>query len=230
LIVLFVASHPDDEILGCGGMMAKLASEGHLVATLFLTGGITSRHYDSKKEKLADFENLHQNALKANELVGVKSENVFFLNHLDQQLDTVIFQHLVNQIKKVVTQLMPEKVFTHHPGDYNKDHRICYEATLYATRVSPGEFFPKELYTYEVASSTERSFGSLGPFIPNVYIDIQNHIESKCAALTAYVTELKSPPHPRSVEGIFTQSRWREVGLKHAEAFHLVRKIDWKSS
>tara|TARA_Y100000996_G_C22470917_1_gene622066 strand:+ start:309 stop:995 length:687 start_codon:yes stop_codon:yes gene_type:complete len=227
-MILVIASHPDDEILGCGGTMAKLSSQGHEVATLFLTTGITSREYKSSKKKVGDVKKIHKHALKANSIVGVKKNNVFFLNYHDQKLDTVPFYKLVGEIKKIINKLKPQKVFTHHPGDYNKDHRICYEAVLHSARVSFDEFFPEELFCFEVASSTERSFGTLSKFIPNYYVDIEYQIEKKLLALKTYSTEIKVAPHPRSVEGVKAQSSWRgfEVGLKYAEAFFLVRKIE----
>jgi len=225
---LIVAAHPDDEILGCGGVIAKLAAEKKSVYVVWLTGGILSRHNQKHSSAAAELALIRANALTAMSLLGVGESNLNFLGYEDQKLDTVPFLDLVKSLKQIIQEVKPNCVFTHHSGDYNKDHRVTFEATLYATRASPGEFSPQKLYTYEVLSSTERSFSSFGAFEPNTYIDVSQYIEKKQSALGCYETELKSFPHPRSKEGlqILARHRGMEVGLSCAEAFHLVRSIE----
>lgn len=79
----------------------------------------------------------------------------------------------------------------------------------------------------EVLSSTERSFGSIQPFVPNTYFDITSTLQKKMKALASYTTELHPAPHPRSILGVDTLARHRgmEIGIKAAEAFHLVRSL-----
>lgn len=225
--VLIIAAHPDDEILGCGGLMAKLSSQRVKVSVALLTGGIRSRYTKTNAKMDRELTLIRKHALAANKLVGVKEKDVHFLGYEDQKLDTVPLLDLTKSLKDLVSAIRPQDVYTHNPGDYNKDHRVCYEATLVATRVSPGEFSPEKLFCYEVLSSTERSFGSLGGFKPNTYVDIRNQVKRKQKAMAAYKTELRKYPHPRSVEGvrILAELRGIEVGLQFAEAFHLVRSL-----
>ena len=91
--ILIVAAHPDDEILGCGGIMARLVKEGNLVYTLILGEGITSRDDARSQQKhLREIENLKQQAYDANKILGVK--DVFFHNFADNRFDRGIYKKI----------------------------------------------------------------------------------------------------------------------------------------
>ena len=222
-----VVAHPDDEILGCGGTIANYTRLGNSVNIIFLTSGITSRFPIGDSGAMSKLVEIRKHAILANKVLGVSEENLHFFGFEDQALDTIPISRIIDQIRNVIIDMDVQMVLTHHWGDYNKDHRIAYEATLYATRCSPLETSPGELLTFEVLSSTERSFGSLGPFIPNTYIDISGTINLKISAMSEYKSELHDFPHPRSLIGIqnLASLRGSEVGLTNVEAFHLVRAI-----
>ena len=98
-----------------------------------------------------------------------------------------------------------------------------------ACRPNVGDNFPKQLYSYEVLSSTERSFqNNFNVFTPNVFENIKDTIELKKQAMQCYKTELGKYPHPRSPEAIeyLARKRGGEVGLEFAEAFQLIREIN----
>ena len=225
--ILVVVAHPDDEILGCGGTIANYTRLGNSVNVIFLTSGVTSRFPIGDSRAMSKLEEIRKHAVLANRVLGIGEENLHFFGFEDQALDTVPISTIIDQIRNVIIDLDVQMVLTHHWGDYNKDHRIAYEATLYATRCLPLENSPGELLTFEVLSSTERSFGSLGPFIPNTYINISETIELKISAMSEYKSELHDFPHPRSLIGIrnLASVRGSEVGLAEVEAFHLVRAI-----
>jgi LmbE family N-acetylglucosaminyl deacetylase len=226
--ILVIASHPDDEILGCGGTMAKLAYDGAKVSVALLTGGIQSRYDKHNPEMQREMQKIAKHAIKANNILGVKASDIHFLGFEDQKLDVVPFLEITKSIKHLINTIKPDEVYTHHHGDYNNDHTVCAKATLVATRVTPGEFYPKKLYAYEVLSSSERSFGIISQFIPNTYVNIGNFVKKKEKALSAYKTELKKYPHPRSIKGveIHAAKRGIEIGSKFAEAFQLIRSVD----
>ena len=82
---------------------------------------------------------------------------------------------------------------------------------------------------FEVASATD--FGNsavTGIFTPNLYIDIENEWEAKYNALNIYGSEIRDYPHSRSIQGIMNLAKIRgnQVGLKLAEAFEIIRKVD----
>lgn len=225
--ILVVAAHPDDEILGCGGTIANYSRLGNSVTIIFLTSGITSRFPVGDPHAELNLIEIRKNAILANKVLGIDEENLHFLEFEDQSLDTVPISQIISGIRNIIRNKNIQMVLTHHWGDYNKDHRIAYEATLYATRCAPFEASPEKLLTFEVLSSTERSFGSLGAFIPNTYMDISGTIDLKIAAMSEYKSELHEFPHPRSLVGIrnLASLRGSEIGLPEVEVFHLVRAI-----
>lgn len=221
--ILIVAAHPDDEVLGCGATVARLVKEGYEAYTLILGEGITSR--DNKrnvKKKKEEIKRLKKQAREANNILGVKK--VFFCDFSDNRFDTVPLLDIVKTIEKIKDEIKPEVIFTHYKEDLNIDHQITYKAVLTATRPLRGETVRK-IYSFEIPSSTEWNYPL--SFSPDVFFNIEDTIDVKTKALQLYGSELKKYPHPRSIKGIQTLSKYHgmNTGLKHAEAFQLVRAI-----
>ena len=136
--ILIVAAHPDDEILGCGGTVARLVTKGHEAYTLILGEGITSRDAKRKREKKEkDIKLLREQAFKANKGIGVKK--VFLCDFPDNRFDTVALLDIVKTIEKIKSDIRPHIIYTHHRADLNIDHRITYNAVLTACRPLRGE-------------------------------------------------------------------------------------------
>ncbi|MCJ7656088.1 MAG: PIG-L family deacetylase [Dehalococcoidia bacterium] len=224
-LILVIAAHPDDEVLGCGATIAKHALEGDKVCCLILGEGITSRYDqrgDASRKKL---KQLKSEAKQATQILGVKK--ISFRDFPDNRFDSVPLLDIVKVVEDFVSKLQPDVIYTHHGGDLNIDHQIVHRAVLTAAR--PLENCPvKEIYTFEVPSSTEWAFQQFEPaFHPNVFVDITETLEIKVQALQIYESEARPFPHPRSPEALRAIARrWGSVvGLEAAEAFQLVRSI-----
>jgi LmbE family N-acetylglucosaminyl deacetylase len=222
--VLVVAAHPDDEVLGCGATAARLVMEGHEAHFAILGEGITSRHSDRAEASPAELATLHQRAHAAAAKLGVK--NVILHKLPDNRLDTIPLLDIVKIVEDVVGRIQPEVIYTHHGGDLNVDHEVIHRAVLTATRPAVGQPV-KEIYAFEVPSSTEWAFRLAPPFQPNVFVDVTRTLEAKIAAMECYETEARKFPHPRSPEAVRAiATRWGSVaGCAAAEAFELVRSI-----
>jgi len=221
--ILVIVAHPDDEVLGCGGTIARLVKEGKEVFTLILGEGITSRdekrNFKKRKEVITA---LKKQAEKANQILGVKK--VFFHDFPDNRFDTVPLLDIIKSVEKIKNAIKPDTIFTHYEKDLNIDHQITHKVVLTAVRPLKGETV-KEIYSFEVLSSTD--FGCPLTFSPNTFFDITKSLDRKIKAMKQYMSELKEWPHPRSLEGIkiLAKSWGIKVGLKHAEAFKYVRGI-----
>ncbi len=228
--ILVIASHPDDEVLGVGGTIAKKAMSGHDVFVVILATGIAARYPNPELHAetiVSEIDRLKKDAEKAAETLKIKE--MFFLDFPDNRLDTVPKMDLTFKLKQVIDTVKPETVYIHHFGDYNWDHGIAFDVSLMACRPNVGDFFPRRIYSYEVLSSSERSFqNSSNVFCPNVFENIRDTIEQKKNALRCYTSESKPYPHPRSPEAVEYLARKRgiEVGLEFAEAFQLIREIN----
>ena len=219
--ILIVAAHPDDEILGCGATVARLVQQGHEAYTLILGEGKTSR--DEKRDVMKrekEIKNLRNEIHKANKLIGVK--DVFVHDFPDNRFDSIDLLDIVKVVEKFKNKVKPEIIFTHHENDLNADHEITFRAVLTATRPLKEEVV-KEIYSFEVISSTEWKFPLT--FSPQIFFDISQTLELKIKAMAVYKSELREFPHPRSLKGIeLAAQNWgMRVGLSYVEAFQLIR-------
>ncbi|MCO4770389.1 MAG: PIG-L family deacetylase [Deltaproteobacteria bacterium] len=214
--VLVMSAHMDDETLGCGGAIARHAAGGDEVHVCVMTDS-SSTQYPGDTEKL---QAKYAEAQKVAKILGV--HEVHHLDFPDMRLDTVAMADLAGAVIGLVHTIKPEIIYTHHPGDRNKDHPLTYEATMVAARPQPGHCVRRVL-TYEVLSSTEWGEPHI-PFVPNHFVEISAHLDAKIAAMACYTDELREAPHPRSLEAIRVKARDRgmSVGLEHAEAFCVV--------
>lgn len=223
--VLVLAAHPDDEVLGCGATIARLAREGAEVHIAILGEGITSRYGKEEKADRKLLEKLHAASRRVATLLGAKDLSLH--NLPDNKFDTVPLLDVVKIIEKVVKEVQPRVLYTHHASDLNIDHGITARAVLTATRPVAG--CPvRELLAFEVPSSTEWAFQQYEPaFRADVFMDVQATIEAKIKAMELYEGETRPFPHPRSGEALRAIARrWGSVaGVEYAEAFSLVRAV-----
>lgn len=223
--ILILAAHPDDEVLGCGGTICKLADKGAIIHVAFLADGVFSRDVDQEKMQ-NELRIRRAAAQKACDILRVKS--VSFDDFPDNRMDTVALLDITKALENLISEHMPEVVFTHHASDVNIDHRRMHEAAVTACRPQRGHPV-KTLLFFEVPSSTEWQIpGSAPVFAPNWFVDISDTLDRKFAALDAYAAELRDWPHPRSRQGVEHLARWRgaTVGVDAAEAFMLGRQLE----
>jgi LmbE family N-acetylglucosaminyl deacetylase len=220
--ILVVAAHPDDEILGCGGTLARHVSQGDQVKTIILAEGLRGRDNIEKKSSIKDLSDLKENALKANSIIGI--EDVIFFDFPDNQLDSVPLLEIVKKIESVLTKFPADIIYTHHYSDLNVDHSIVHRSVLTAARPVPGQFV-KKIFCFETVSATHWGHEV---FRPNYFVNISAFIEKKLSALREYKTEMRESPHVRSIESLESLAKFRGnlVGLPAAEAFEIMRMIE----
>lgn len=221
MATMVIGAHPDDEVLGLGGTIAKLARGRHEdVFVLVVTDGSSTQYPGDEKKRIAKNEELE----RCCSVLGVADVSHGSLP--DMQLDTVPHTDLNSLISEHVAKWRPSTVYTHYP-DVNRDHVRVFESTLVATRPTP-DAFVRRLLLYPTPSATEWDIPVLKrPFVANTFVNIEDHLETKIEALKCYGTELRDFPHPRSPEAIraVAQSCGLKVGLSCAEEFMLVRNI-----
>ena len=214
--ILFVVAHPDDETLGAGATIHKLAHEGNNVAVAIMASQAMARRQLSTT--LAEDEKSAMNIL------GV--QKVYHADFPNIRMNTIPHIELVQYIESCIEDWRAESVFTHHPSDTNDDHAVTSYACQAASRLfqrKPGLPRLKQFIYMEVPSSTEWSFDtSANRFTPNMFVEVgKEGIEIKLQALDEYHGVKRPYPHPRSEEAIMGMAAYRGVqsGCNYAEAF-----------
>lgn len=212
--VLVVGAHPDDEVLGAGGAIARHSDAGQDVYVLIVTEG-TTQQYDSdeiiKRKK--------KETQRCADILGVT--DVYFGDLPDMRLDSLDHVTINSVIEEVCHEITPDIVYTHSRREMNKDHVMVHDSTLVATR--PDSNVSKVL-AYETPSSTEYAPVTDG-FTPELFIDITDYVDTKINAFNAYKTETRTYPHPRSDRYLRALSMIRGAasGTDAAEAFDVLR-------
>jgi len=217
--VLVIAPHPDDEVLGVGGTIAKRANAGDEVYVCIVTKGYPP---------LFDQEMIEQGrreCIQADQILGVRK--TVFLDLPAVMLETVPRYELNQKIAEVVQNVDPDEVYIPHRGDMQIDHQMVVDAAMVAVRPR-GKRYPKRVYAYETLSETGWNIpNTTNEFIPTVYEDISDTIDAKISAMSVFRSQLSQFPEARSIGAIEALARFRgaTVGVQAAESFSLIREI-----
>jgi N-acetylglucosamine malate deacetylase 1 len=218
--ILFVAPHPDDEVLGCGGIMKKLSSRGDRIHALIITRGKPEKYSEEKIVKVRN------EALNAHKILGVTETRFFDFPAPD--LDMISQAEISESISKIIIELNIDTIFLPHHGDIHHDHKIVFNAGLVASR-PVNDCTVKRIYSYETLSETEWAapFNN-ETFVPTYFIDISNEIKHKIAAFSSFISQVKPFPSARSLENLEALAKFRgaTVGMYRAEAFSIIRIIE----
>lgn len=218
--ILIVAPHPDDEVLGCGGIINKYAKKGKEVYVVVITRGTPKMYAEDR------IENVRNEALAAHKLLGV-NETVFFDFHAPE-LDITSQAAISGKISSIIKQFEIDTLFIPHRGDIHSDHRVVYNASIVSGR-PVGSSTVKRIYAYETLSETEWAapFGD-DAFIPTYFVNVKNSFDNKLQAMSCFKSQLKEFPNSRSLETIEALAKFRgaTVGAERAEAFMTVRVVE----
>lgn len=221
--VLCVVAHPDDEVLGVGGTLARHSANGDDVHICILSDGVTSR-YDEADAADGEIQQRRKRAEQAADTLGA---TVSLHGFPDNSFDTVPLLDIIQTIEAEITDNSPDIVYTHHYGDLNVDHELTCRATITATRPLADSSVERVL-AFETLSASEWSVPRPdNAFQPTSFVDISDQLKTKTDALSVYETELREPPHPRTVDTVRKNAEvWgSKAGVSAAEPFELLREV-----
>lgn len=118
--VLIVAPHPDDEVLGCSGLIQRLLNEGKQVDVAILSGGGKSHAGCCKIDESTLIESRRNLSRKAAEILGLPLEHLHFLDYPDGCIAFDCSE--TERMKKLIDTLLPESIFVPHKGEGWSDH------------------------------------------------------------------------------------------------------------
>lgn len=217
--ILIVAPHPDDEVLGCGGTIAKYANCGDNVFVAIVTKG-TSPIFSEESVK-----QVRKECIEADCFLGVKE--TIFMDFPAVKLEEIPRNVLNLAFVKLVQDLKPNIVYLPHYGDMQLDHKLTVDAAMVALRPKYNHGVSR-IYAYETLSETGWNVPNVtNEFIPNLYNDISGYLDKKIDAMCIFKSQLGVFPDSRSLEAIRAMSIYRgtSMGLSAAEAFMIIREI-----
>ena len=221
--ILIIAAHPDDETLGCGGLIAKAISLKSEIRVVFVAEGSSSRFDKNESNILIEkaISKREDSALKALGYLGIKEKEVFFNRRKCCQLDTYPLLEITKEIESHINNFKPTCIITHNLHDANIDHRICYQALLPAVRPLKNCSLKIGLL-FEILSSSEWNY--LNQFEPNYFVDITDELERKINSCNYYTGEMFADNHPRSPKSIkaIAKIRGNQSGHNYSEGFRLL--------
>ncbi len=216
---LVVSPHPDDEVLGVGGTIARLTAEGSEVTVVIVTRGWEPLFPDSQVEQV------RTEASEANKLLGVKS--LRFMDLPVTRLNAIPKHELNSGFERLMEEEKPELVFLPFCGDRHEDHRQVFDACMVALRPGQGRKYVRQILCYETVSETHWSGPYIEPcFQPQLWVDISSQLPVKLEAMRRYKSQLRQHPDARSIEAISSLAKWRGsiAGMSAAECFIVVRE------
>ena len=215
---LVIAPHPDDEVLGVGGTMARLAAADASVHVAIVTRAAEPM-FGAEVQPM-----LERESAAAHRCLGVKQTHHCGLPAA--QLDQVPHSALNSCLVHLVETLRPDTVFVPFVGDLHLDHHLTFISSLVACRPRT-EFAPARILAYETLSETNWSAPGITPaFNPNVFIDVSETLDRKIEAFQHYASQVREFPDERSPEVIraLATLRGATVYKRAAEAFMLIRQ------
>lgn len=217
--VLVIAPHPDDEILGVGGTIAKRAISGDDVYVCV----VTKAGEPLFREELV--KQARNECREADKYLGVKE--TFFLDFPAVRLEEIPRYKLNDGLMQAVQRVKPDEVYIPHRGDMQLDHKMIVDAVMVALRPKY-DHVVKRIYAYETLSETGWDIpNTVNEFVPTVYEDISDTLEKKLKAMNIFKSQLAAFPAARSLGAIEALAKYRgaTVNVMAAEAFSLIREV-----
>ncbi len=220
MIVLVIAPHPDDEVLGCGGTIAKHVANGDEVYVSIVTKGCEPIFSTEQVEQV------RSECRRADEFLGVKQ--TIFMNFPAAMLETVPRYEFNGAFIKLIQDIKPDMVYMPHRGDMQIDHKMTVDAAMVALRPKY-QHVVKKIYAYETLSETGwDQANTTNEFIPTSYNEITGYLDKKIEAMKVFESQLAGYPNARSVAAIQALAMYRgsTININAAEAFCCIREIN----
>lgn len=217
--VLFIAVHPDDETLGCGGTILKHKEQGDHIFWLVLTGPQKGLMPHFTDEFLAKRDAMLKGVADA-----YGFDETIKLNLPTQMLHTLDLREIIQKISEVFKRIQPDTIYMMFCHDVHSDHRVAFDAVYSCTKSFRFPFI-KRIYMIEAQSETDFAVAvTNNTFTPNVFVDISDFIDKKMDILAMFKGEILSDPYPRSLSAVKALARVRgsRAGVMYAEAFMLL--------
>lgn len=214
---LVVAPHPDDEVLGAGATIARLADAGWEVTVVAACADLPPL-YPAGIAPQVEAE-----ARAAHAVLGVADSRFLDLPSVEVSRGSVAA--LNGPLQRVMDELEPQLALIPFP-DRHVDHRVVFDASMVVTRPIGSGAALQMVAMYETVSETFWNAPGAEPaFVPSWTVDATDTLERKVEAFGCFASQLQADPGARSLHALRALAGFRgsQVGLAHAESFQIVR-------
>lgn len=186
--LLVLAPHPDDEVIGCGGLVALHARERRRIDVVVVTDGVAGRQPGDDPSIYAATRK--DESSRGLAILGVGEPR--FLGFSDRGLDQEA-DDLAVALREVLAETRPDLVLAPSPIEIHPDHRAL--ARVLCETLSQDE---------QVLGDTARVafFETSQPIRPNAIVDISEVAEAKLEAIRAHATQHESRDYERFARGL----------------------------
>lgn len=212
--ILVISPHPDDEILGCGGVLSLLKKKKiywAIITSMYQKDG-HSKHQIQQREK--EIKKISSN---------LNFKKFFCLGFAATSLSKDSLNLLIEKLSQLIKLIRPDTIFAPYLHDSHSDHFFTTYSLNHILKSFRYPFISK-CYLYETLSETNLISPNKKKFIPNAYFNISSVLKKKIELIKIYKSEIKKHPFPRSIKAIKSLAiiRGSESGYKYAEAYDLI--------
>jgi LmbE family N-acetylglucosaminyl deacetylase len=222
--ILVVAPHPDDETLGCGGLIAAAKHGNATVAVLALCVGDAVQYGSSSQstKRKAEF-------FSATSMLGVDHSEILFADEWHLRLDTLPQRDLIDRLEKSINTFRPDFLIVPGPS-YNQDHNAAFSACMSAARPYSSDLKHTPTLVLAYSHWDEYSWSANIFEVPRkaFVVDTSDFLKTKLSALTCYESQMKSSEnHWRTLQNVEMIDRavGKKNGLTAAEEFFCLRHV-----
>jgi LmbE family N-acetylglucosaminyl deacetylase len=206
--LLVLAPHADDEVIGAGGIIAKVLRAGSKATVAVANSYSHTRMSEARAAGIA-----------------MGGASVTDLGFADQWLTDVPRDRVVTRIEHLVDIVRPDCVLLPDPQSAHQEHRAVAEAAMAAMRPSGGTdaYRPSVVACYEQAADVWRLSE---PRHPTWFVELHlDEVRRKMAAMKAHASQERPWPSERSEDALCNLARLRgaQAGVDWAEAFAILR-------
>jgi LmbE family N-acetylglucosaminyl deacetylase len=214
--ILVFAAHPDDDIMGCGGSLAKHVKLGNQVSACYMTSGEAGGLGYSKSELARIRE---EEAMNAAKVIGF--QDLTYLRNPDGYLE--YDQSNLKKLVELIRKKQPNIVYVHHQSDGHQDHRTTFQLVNESLERASAPLF-QDYKGPPWSTKTVLAYEVWTPLPDFEYVeDISEFIDKKAAALRKHVSQIKSVRYDEASEGL-ARFRGAMTGKgKYCEVFKVIK-------
>jgi LmbE family N-acetylglucosaminyl deacetylase len=206
--IAVIAPHPDDEAIGCGGVICRHTARGDRVTTIFLSSGELGLPTLAREEAWRVRE---EEAWRAAEVMGIAQ--LHFFRFPDYRVDECV-RDAAAQLQPILAPVKWDRIYAPHARESHPDHLAALEVLLLALGANEQS---ATIFGYEVWT----------PLAEYDHIeDISDVMVRKLQAVRCYASQLEEFRYDRAVRGLNAYRGVMGARCRYAEAYELIEQND----